>query len=148
MQHSHFTILLKFLLLLLCTGCQTDHGHFIIRNNTSETIRVLPSKYQLEAPLSFDLKPSFETEYLYADDCRILPHSERDFVKDGINWRQFVINNDPSPIYFYVYRLEDIMNMSSADFRRTNPVIHCWIVTRDTMEKCDWTLVYPPSQNE
>lgn len=82
---------------------------------------------------------------MISDDGTILPHSERDFVKDGIfSWYTHIVQNENT--YFYVYLVDDILNMSCEDFKRVNPVKHFWAVSRDYMDACDWTLIYPPSE--
>lgn len=82
---------------------------------------------------------------MISDEGKISPFSERDFVADGFfSWYSAVVQNDI--VFFYVYLVEDILNMSCEEFKRINPVKHVWAVTRDDMEACDWTLVYSPKE--
>lgn len=131
--------------LLIYSGCKPEsHNHFIIQNNSSKIIRIVPSSWPVETPVNFCLKPSFEYENMYSDDCRVLPYSQRDFVETGADWYGLVTRHDTT--YFYVYLIDDIINMTCDEFKQINPVIHFWKVTRDDMEACDWTLVYSPKE--
>ncbi len=134
------------LLLLLCTGCyRPERPHLIIKNNSGEIIRVFLQRHPLETPLESCFTPTSEYDDMISDDCKILPCSEKDFVKDGLlSWYTSIIQNDI--IYIYVYLVDDIMNMSCEEFKSINPVKHVWVVSRDDMDACDWTLTYPPSE--
>ena len=138
---SHLTsICFCLYMLLFSSSCTPDEPKkYIIYNESSDTLVIeagKPGKPWVESLIPWT-REAFE--------CNVyLPKSKKSFK--GFQSIDYFMGD--SVLFLYAYRYYDVMRMSFEEFNRVNPVQHIWVVTRESWEESNWTIVYPADESQ